>query len=70
MENIFHADEQYFNFLKGQVRQVKAEKNQSILASVLRALTGSRQKVQDEKKVGDRQPTNTGNFGVNPCFQL
>ena len=43
MENIYQAGERYFNFLKGQIRELKEEKNQSILVSMFRALTGSRQ---------------------------
>ena len=46
MENSYPADEQYFNFLEGQVRELKAEKNQSILATVFRVLTGSRYRMR------------------------
>ena len=42
MENIYHVDERYFDFLEEQVKDLKAEKNQNILASMFRALTGSR----------------------------
>ena len=42
MENIYHADERYFNFLEDLVKELKAEKNQGILASMFRALAGSR----------------------------
>ena len=42
MENIYQADERYFNSLEGEVRELKEEKNQSILVSAFRALTGSR----------------------------
>ena len=42
MENVYQADERYFNFLEGQVRELKEERNQSILVSMFRAATGSR----------------------------
>ena len=34
MENVYHADERYYNFLEDQVKELKVEKNQSILASM------------------------------------
>ena len=33
MENIYHVDERYFDFLEDQVKELKAEKNESIIAS-------------------------------------
>ena len=41
MENIYHADDRYSNFLEEQVKELKAEKNQSFLANMFRALRGS-----------------------------
>ena len=35
MENVYHADERYFDFLEDQVKELKAEKNRSILASIV-----------------------------------
>ena len=34
MENIYHVDKWYFDFLEDQVKELKAEKSQSILASM------------------------------------
>ena len=42
MEDIYQADDRYFDFLEGQVRELKEEKNQSIVVSMFRALTGIR----------------------------
>ena len=42
IENIYHAEERDLDFLEEQVKDLKAEKNQSILVSMFRALTGSR----------------------------
>ena len=52
MENINQADEQYFDFLKGQAGELKAEKNQSILATVFRALTGSSHRTKRRQVTG------------------
>ena len=40
MEIIYHADSRYSDFLEEQVKELKAEKNQSFLANKFRALTG------------------------------
>ena len=42
MENIYHVDDMYSDFLEKQVMELKAEKSQSILGNMYRALTGSR----------------------------
>ena len=42
MENIYHVDDRYSDFLDGQVKELKAEKNLSFLCNMLRVLTGSR----------------------------
>ena len=34
MENVYHIRERYSNFLEDQVKELKAEKNKSILASM------------------------------------
>ena len=52
IENICQADERYFHFLKGQARELEAEKYQSILASVFRALTGSRCRTRRRQVTG------------------
>ena len=52
MENIYQVDERYFDFPEGQVRELKAEKNQGILASVFRALTGSRCRTRRRQVTG------------------
>ena len=52
LDNIFHADERYFNFLEDQAKELKAEKNQSILASMFRALTGSRHRTKRKQVTG------------------
>ena len=46
MEDICQADDRYFGFLEGQIRELKEEKNQSILVSMFRALTGSRHRTK------------------------
>ena len=52
MENIYQADEQYFNFLEGQLRELKAEKNLNILACVFRTITGSRHRTRRMQVTG------------------
>ena len=52
MENIYHADKRYFDFLKHQVKELKAEKNQNILASMFRAFTGSRYRPRRRQVTG------------------
>ena len=42
MVNIYHGDDRYSNFLEEQVKELKAEKSQSVLDNMLRVLTGSR----------------------------
>ena len=34
MENVYRVDERYFDFLEDQVKDLKAEKSQSILGSM------------------------------------
>ena len=38
MENIYHADDRYSNFLEGKVKELKVEKSQSFLAICLEFL--------------------------------
>ena len=46
MENIYHVDDRYSNFLQEQVDNLKAEKNQSFLTDMLRALTDNRSRTR------------------------
>ena len=39
-KNIYQGDDQYFEFLKNQVREMHMERSQGIYGSVFRALTG------------------------------
>ena len=34
MDNVYHKDKRYFDFLENQVKELKSEKNQSILSSM------------------------------------
>ena len=52
MEDIYQADDRYFDFLKGQVREVKEAKYQSILVSMFRVLTGSRCRTKRRQVTG------------------
>ena len=52
MEDICQADDRYFDFLEGQVRELKEEKNQSILVSMFRAHTGSRCRTKRRQVTG------------------
>ena len=42
MENIYYVDDRYSDFLEEQVKELKAEKNQSFITNMLRVLKGSR----------------------------
>ena len=46
MEVVYQADGQLFGFYKGQVKELQAERSQSIVTSVLWALMGSRYKTR------------------------
>ena len=78
MENIYQADEWYFDFLEGQVRELKEEKNQSILVSVFRALTGSRCRTRRGQVTGipltpvtsESLPASHPNVGATTMMQL
>ena len=52
MEDIYQADDRYFDFLERQVRELNEEKNQSILVSMFRALTGSRCRTKRRQVTG------------------
>ena len=52
MENVYPTDERYFNFLEDQVKELKAEKNQSNSASMFQALTGSRHRTRRRQVTG------------------
>ena len=52
MDNIYHADDRYFDFLEEQVKELKAEKNQSFLGNMFRALTGSRHRTRQRQVTG------------------
>ena len=52
MENIYHADDRYSDFHKEQVKELKAEKNQSSLANMFRNLTGSRHRTKSKQVTG------------------
>ena len=46
MENVYYADERYFNFLEYQVKELNVQKNQIILVSMFQTLTGSRHRTR------------------------
>ena len=52
MENIYNVDERYFDFHEEQVKELKAEKNQSILASIFRVLMGTRCRTRRRQVTG------------------
>ena len=52
MENIYHGDDKYSNFLEEQVNKLKAEKSQHFLGNMFRALTGSRWRIKHRQLTG------------------
>ena len=52
MESIYQVDNQFFEFFKGQVKDLQAERSQSIIVSVFRALIGSRDKTRRRQVTG------------------
>ena len=49
MEAAYQADDHFFEFFKGQVKELYLERSQSIITSVFLALTGSRHKTRRRK---------------------
>ena len=56
METVYQADDQFFEFFKGQVKELQAERSQSIITSLFQALTGSRHKAR-RRQVTSIPPT-------------
>ena len=52
IENIYHADDRYSDFLEDQVKELKAEKCQNFLGNMFRVLTGSRQRTRHRQLTG------------------
>ena len=52
MDVIYQAADEGFNFLENQVRDLKAERNQSIITSTFRTLTGTRHKTRRKQVTG------------------
>ena len=52
MKDIYQADNRYFDFLKGHLRELKEEGNQNILVSMFRALTGIRHRAKRRQVTG------------------
>ena len=46
MEMVYQADDDYFEFLDQQVKELHMERSQGFITSVYRALTGSRCKTR------------------------
>ena len=46
MEMVYWADDEYFEFLDQQVKELHMERSQGFITSVYRALTGSRHKTR------------------------
>ena len=46
MKKTYQTEAMYFHYLEGQERELKEEKNESILVSTFRALTGSRHRTK------------------------
>ena len=65
IETVYQVDDQCFEFLKGQVREVQKERSQGFITSVFWALIGSRCKT---RKAGDQHITNACHFRLShPC---
>ena len=62
MENMYHADDRYSNFLEEQVKELKAEKIQSGFGNMLRVLTGSRQRTRHRQLTGIPPMPTTSDF--------
>ena len=52
MEMVYQADDQYFEFLHQQVKELHMERSQGFITSILMALTGSRQKTRMRQVTG------------------
>ena len=46
MDVIYQANDEDINFLEAQVRELDAERNQCIITSIFRTLTGTRHKTR------------------------
>ena len=52
MEMVYHSYNQYFEILNQQVKELHMERNQGLIKSVFRALTGSRHKTRRKQVTG------------------
>ena len=52
MDAIYQADNQYFDFLEEQIKELQAKKSQGIITSVFWTLTGSRHKSRRRQVTG------------------
>ena len=55
MEMVYHANNQYFEFLNQQVKKLDMERSQGFIKSILRAITDSQCKIR-RKQVTGRPP--------------
>ena len=51
MEIVYQADDEYFEFLDQQVKELHMERSQGFITSVYRALTGSRCKTRSRQVI-------------------
>ena len=68
MENIYHVDDRYSDYHEEQVKELKAEKNQSFLANMFRALTCSRHRTMHRQVTGIQLTLIT--LGLTPVMDL
>ena len=61
MEMVYHANNQYFEFLNQQVKELHMEKSQGFIKSIFRAITGSQCKIRRKQVKGiPPMPVTTG----------
>ena len=67
MEIVYQADDQYFEFLNQQVKELHVERSQGFIISIFRAITGSRCKTRRKQVTGILPtPVTTGSYPYNP----
>ena len=56
METVFQAEDECFEFLEEQVRELQVDKSQGFISSIFRVLTGSRYKIREKDQVTSISP--------------
>ena len=68
MDVIYQATDEDLNFFEAQVKELDTERNQSIITSIFRTLTGTRHKMRRRQVTSI--PNNTDNSGCSKPYSL